>query len=319
MSLSKKTKRWLSENCRVSLAGKTVVVTGANSGVGFKTAEIALLLGADVILACRNPAKAEAAKAALLRDYKGASVSYRQLDLSDLDSVKAFAAALRADAVDVHAFVNNAGAFRHPNEKTKQGFDLVLGTNYLGVYVLCEKLLPYLASLGHAVRLINTVSLICRSVKTVDYADFRSEKRRYRTLAVYGCSKLCLARYSRALAARYAETNVSVVMNHPGIAITPLGLDAFGKWARVLAVPIRPLLNSPEKSALSFAYVMSHDLPAGAIVGPDRFFGALGYPRVNRIPKQVTEGADELIAFTEKALGAAGGASTITERKEVSA
>ena len=137
----------------------------------------------------------------------------------------------------------------------------------------------------------------------MDYSDFWFEKPPYRTLAVYGRSKLCLARYTLALAQRYAGTNVSVYMNHPGVAITPLGLDAFGGWARVFAVPIRPLLNSPEKSALSFAYIMAHDLPAGAIVGPNRFFGALGYPKENRVPPHVREGADELIAFTEREIG----------------
>ena len=301
MGLSGKTIAWLSKNCGVSLAGKTVVVTGANSGVGFKTAETALYLGANVILACRNPEKAEKAREALLHDYPGASVSVRRLDLSDLDSVDAFADALKNDAVDIHAFVNNAGAFRHPGERTKQGFDLVLGVNYVGVYALSEKLLPYLASLDHEVRYINTISLICRSVRTVDYTDFRFEQPPYRMLAVYGRSKLCLARYTYALAQRYAGTNVSVYMNHPGVAITPLGLDAFGKLARILAVPIRPLLNSPEESALSFAYIMAHDLPAGAIVGPDRCFGALGYPKENRALPHVNEGADALFAFTEQA------------------
>ncbi len=302
MALSEKTVAWLNKNCGVSLAGETVVVTGANSGVGFKTAETALYLGANVILACRNPEKAEKARETLLRDYPDASVSVRRLALSDLDSVDAFADGLQKDAVDIHAFVNNAGAFRHPGERTKQGFDLVLGVNYVGVYALSEKLLPYLSSLNHAVRYINTISLICRSVKTVDYTDFWFEKLPYRTLAVYGRSKLCLARYSHALAQRYAGTNVAVYMNHPGVAITPLGLDAFGKWAKICAVPIRPLLNSPEKSALSFAYIMAHDLPAGAIVGPNRFFGALGYPKENRALPHVQEGADALLTFTEQAL-----------------
>lgn len=303
MGLSEKTIAWLRKNCGVSLAGKTVAVTGANSGVGFKTAETALYLGAVVILACRNPEKAEKAKETLLQDYPDATVSVRMLDLSDLDSVDAFVRTLQKDAVDIDVFVNNAGAFRHPGEQTKQGFDLVLGVNYVGVYALSEKLLPYLASLGHEVRYINTISLICRSVRTVDYSDFWFKKQRYRSLAVYGRSKLCLARYSCALAKRYEGTNVSVYMNHPGVAITPLGLDAFGKWAKVLVVPIRPLFNSPEKSALSFAYILSHDLPAGVIIGPDRFFGVRGYPKENRVPSHVKEGADELLAFTEQALG----------------
>ena len=90
MSLSDKTKRWLKENCNISLNGKTVLVTGANSGVGFKTAEIAVSLGADVILACRNMERAQEARLNLLCDYPEASISVMQVDLASLTSIEAF-------------------------------------------------------------------------------------------------------------------------------------------------------------------------------------------------------------------------------------
>ena len=90
MSLSDKTKRWLKENCNISLNGKTVLVTGANSGVGFKTAEIAVSLGADVILACRNMERAQEARLNLLCDYPEASISVMELDLASLASIEVF-------------------------------------------------------------------------------------------------------------------------------------------------------------------------------------------------------------------------------------
>ena len=90
MSLSDKTKCWLKENCNISLKSKTVLVTGANSGVGFKTAEIAVSLGADVILACRNMERAQEARLNLLCDYQEASISVMELDLASLASIEAF-------------------------------------------------------------------------------------------------------------------------------------------------------------------------------------------------------------------------------------
>ena len=304
MSLSEKTKRWLNKNCNISLKGKTVLVTGSNSGVGFKTAETAAFLGADVILACRNTEKATAARDELLKDYPRASVRVMRFDLADLSSVDAFIAELKETKTDIHAFVNNAGAFHHPGKKTADGFDLVIGTNYIGVWYLTERLLPYLETLPHEVMYVNTVSIIVKTAKPVDYEDFFCAKKPG-SFAVYGRSKLCLAMVSHALAKRCEGCNVRVYMNHPGVAITPLGLNAFGKWAARLAGMLRPLINSPEKSALSLAYILSHDVPAGSLVGPHRVFDCVGYPAVNRIPRRATEGAKELIRFTEHVIAEA--------------
>ena len=307
MSISDKTKQWLNENCNISLKGKTILVTGANSGVGFKTAEIAVYLGADVILACRNPEKAASARDDLLKDYPCASVTVMQLDLARLSSIDAFAKELQSSKVDIDAFVNNAGAFRQPGKKTADGFDLVIGTNYIGTYYLSERVLPYLASLPHEVVCVNTISMIHKIAK-VDYEDFYYERgKRYRAFPVYARSKLCLARYTYAQAKRYAGSNVRIVMNHPGMTVTPMGLNAFGKSVRRLARFVGPLSNSPEKSALSLAYILSHDVPAGAIVGPNRGFGGWGYPEINRVGRRVKEGAEELIRFTDREIEKAKG------------
>ena len=298
MSLTDKTKRWLAENAGISLQGKTAVVTGSNSGVGFKTAENLLYLGAKVILACRNPQRADAARASLAADYPGADVSVLTLDLADFSSIDAFVSRIEEDGIDIDIFVNNAGIFHQPGKKTKQGFELVLGTNYLGVYYLTERLLPYLSSLPHEVTYINTISLV-HLIASVDYEDFYYEKR-YRSVTVYSRSKLCLAKYTWHLAQKLAGSNVRVYMSHPGIAITPLGLNAVGPKFTKLANIVTPLFNSPEKSSLSAAYILSHNLPVGSIVGPVKGFYGWGYPKPNRTSRKVTEGAEQLIAFTQK-------------------
>ena len=197
MSLSEKTIKWIRRNCDVSLAGKTVLITGANSGIGYKTAEIAVYLGARVIMACRSAEKAEKAMGGLRRDHPDVSVRFMKLDMADLSSIEAFAAALKAQEEDIDVFVNNAGAFRHPGEKTADGFDLVLGTNYLGVYALNSKVLPYLASLPHEVVLVDTISMIHQFAGAPDYGDFWCEKH-YSDLKVYARSKLCVAKYTWA-------------------------------------------------------------------------------------------------------------------------
>ena len=302
MSLTKKTKKWLAKNADISLKGKTAVITGANSGIGFKTAETLVCLGADVILACRNMQKAEAARSALAAEYPDSKISVMRLDLADLASVGAFAAEVAERGMDIDIFVNNAGVFHQPGKKTKDGFELVLGTNYFGVYYLTEKLLPYLSSLPHAVDYINTVSIIHKVAK-VDYGDYYCEKK-YGDLKVYGRSKLCLAKYTYYKAKQLEGGSLRVYMNHPGIAITPLGLNFVGPKLAKLAKPAGHLFNSPEKSSLSVAYIASHSVPAGGIVGPKKLFGGWGCPKPNRVRRKVKTGAEELIAFTEKELAA---------------
>lgn len=306
MSLSNRTKRWLSDNCLHSLKGKTALITGANSGVGFKMAEIMVYLGAAVIMACRDPGKASAARAALLGEYPGAEISVMALDLADFASIDAFAQALRARRADIDAFVNNAGVFHQPGKQTANGLELVIGTNYIGTYYLSQRALPYLTTLPHGVYYINTISMVHRFA-TVDYRDFYCA-RRYRDLTVYARSKLCLARYSLAMAERYANSNVRVLMSHPGIALTPMCLDAYGlKRGQPLVRLGSPLFNSPEKSALPLAYILSHDVPAGSVIGPDRGLGGWGYPKPNRVCRRAKEGAEELIRFTDREIARAAG------------
>ncbi|MBR4911056.1 MAG: SDR family NAD(P)-dependent oxidoreductase [Clostridia bacterium] len=296
MALTNRTKKWLNKNHAPDLSGKTVIITGANSGVGYKSAEIALYLGAKVIMACRNADKAEAAKAKLRAEYPGAGITVMTLDLADFDSVDAFAAQLQQEKTDIDVFLNNAGVFRKPGKTTAQGFELVMGTNYLGVYRLSEKVLPYLKTLPHKVLYINTVSLIHKAAKT-DYGDFFCQ-RHYGSFKIYARSKLYLARYTYCIAKKYENSNVRILMSHPGIAITPLGINAFGKTVGHAAKAVSVLFNSPEKSALALPFIIANGLPAGSIAGPKKLFGGWGYPKVNRVLKRVKTGGEQLAAKT---------------------
>ena len=294
--MTEKTRKWLKRNANISLTGKTVVVTGANSGIGFKTAESMAYLGANVILACRNPQRAEDARRALSAGYPGSDISVLMLDLADFSSIDAFVSGLEGKDIDV--FVNNAGIYHQPGKKTKDGFELVIGTNYLGVFYLTERLLQYFSTLPHEVTIINTISLVHR-IANIDYEDFFYTKR-YRSLPVYSRSKLCLAKYTYCRAKQLESSNIRMYMNHPGIAITPLGLNAVGPKYTKLAGLVSHLFNSPEKSSLAVAYILSHSLPAGSTVGPVKGYYGWGYPKLNRTSRKVKTGAEQLISFTTK-------------------
>ena len=298
MALSDKTKKWLSKNANISLKGKTAVVTGSNSGVGFKTAETLAYLGADVILACRNMQRANEARKLLANEYPESQISVMELNLADLSSIDAFIAKIAEQKIDIDVFVNNAGVFHQPNKKTEDGFELVIGTNYIGVYYLTEKLLPYLTALSHEVAYINTISLIHKIAK-LDYKDFYYEKK-YGNFKVYSRSKICLAKYSYYLAKQLENSRMRVYMNHPGMAVTPLSINAYGPKIAKLNKVFGRLFNSPEKSSLSVAYILSHNVPVSSIVGPNKGFGGWGYPKNNRILRKVKTGAQELIAFTDR-------------------
>ncbi len=302
MSLSDKTRKYIKNNCNKSLKGRRVLITGANSGIGYKTAETLIYQGASVIMACRNLTKAESARKQLLADYPQAEISIMELDMADFSSIDRFARKLP----ELDVFINNAGIFHHPGERTKDGFELVMGTNYLGVYYLGRKVLPKLRKCGHDVVYINTISIIHKIAK-VDFDHFYDDRNSYSR------SKLCLTRYTEYLARKCAGSNIHVYMTHPGIAITSIAEHIFKK-AYVLA-KIMPF-NSVETSSLSALWILTHQVEEGSVVGPNGFICGWGYPQVNRKCKRAGRGIKKLIKFTEKEIRKKGNFFATSERQK---
>jgi retinol dehydrogenase-13 len=298
MSLCKKTIKWFNKLKITSLENKTVLVTGANSGIGYKTCETIIYLGGNVIMACRNLQKAERAKNQLLAEYNNAKIEILEVDLSSFSSIDNFVKEVENKKIDVDAFINNAGIYHQPGQKTNEGFEKVIGTNYFGVYYLSEKILPYLKTLNHKVYYVNTISMV-HKIGNVDFDDFYFNNY-YSNLKVYARSKLCLAKYSYYLAQKYKDTNICVLMNHPGIAITPIALNAYGNKIYRLIPLAKYLFNTAEKSSLSVALILSRNFSCGSIIGPNKIFGGWGYPKPNHIYKKVQVGENELIEFTKK-------------------
>ncbi|MEV5504965.1 oxidoreductase [Streptomyces orinoci] len=201
-------------------SGRTAVVTGANSGIGYVTARELARRGARVVLACRDRTRGDAALELLRTQVPGAEAELALLDLADLSSVRTFAAELKADRVDL--LVNNAGVMALPQLRTVDGFEMQFGTNHLGHFALTGLLMPRIREAGDGARVIS-VSSGLHLLGTVDPRDLQMDGR-YRRWIAYGRSKSANLLFIHELARRLAAVGSPVVAAaaHPGYAATNL-------------------------------------------------------------------------------------------------
>lgn len=217
------------------MRGKTVIITGANCGIGRATAAELLRLQARVILACRDTERAEEA-ARELREETGDSgeVVVKQLDLSSLRSVQRFCQEVLREEPNLDVLINNAGVFQCPYTKTEDGFEMQFGVNHLGHFLLTHLLLGLLKS--SAPSRIVVVSSKLYKYGEINFDDLNSEKS-YNRGSAYSRSKLANILFTRELARRLEGTGVTVNVLHPGIVRTNLG--------RHINIPVlvKPLFN----------------------------------------------------------------------------
>jgi len=258
--------------------GRTAVVTGANSGIGFEAAAALARHGAHTVLACRDAGKAAAAAARMTAAAPGATVSLVRLDLASLDSVRAAAAEILAGHERLDLLVNNAGLMWSAYGKTADGFELQFGTNHLGHFALTGLLLQ--AMLPVPGSRVVTVSSTTHRTGRIDFADLQSE-RRYRRMSAYAQSKLANLMFTcelqRRLAAAGAPT--AALAAHPGVAFTDLTrhLPAVlqsaypvvgGLFAQSAAMGALPILRAATDPAAA----------GGEFFGPGGPAQAKGYP-----------------------------------------
>lgn len=268
--------------------GKTALVTGANSGIGYHTALELARKGARVILACRNPAKAEEALRRLKAEVPGARAERAELDLSRLASVRAFGAAYagRGEALDV--LVNNAGIMAPLARKTSpDGFELQLATNHLGHFLLTALLLPALKR-APAPRVVTVASIAHRRGR-IAFDDLMGE-RRYSPFSSYAQTKLANLLFAFELQRRAGARLLSVAA-HPGVAMTKIVENGIGGGEPNLltraAALVAPLFShSEEAGALPVLYAAAMpDAAPGGYYGPDGFREMTGRPaRVDSSP-----------------------------------
>lgn len=247
--------------------GRTVVVTGANSGIGLVAAQEFARAGARVLLACRDVAKAEAVAA----DLPG-KTEVRRLDLADLASVREFAAGLDGP-VDV--LVNNAGLMAVPERHTVDGFEMQFGTNHLGHFALTGLLLD---------RLTDRVVALTSSAHRMGRIrlDDPNWERGYQRWPAYGQSKLANLMFAYELQHRLisAGSRLRAVAAHPGYAATNLQQRTESVQDKVLGVLNKVVAQTPEMGALPTLYAATvPDLPGGSFIGPDGVGEARGHPR----------------------------------------
>jgi NAD(P)-dependent dehydrogenase (short-subunit alcohol dehydrogenase family) len=247
--------------------GRTVVVTGANSGLGRATAAALARSGAHVVLAVRDTERGQRAAAGM-----AGSTEVRSLDLADLASVRAFAQAWEG-SLDV--LVNNAGVMAVPRGRTVDGFETQLGTNHLGHFALTNLLLRHVAD-----RVV-TVSSAAHRYGRIDLDDLNWEQRRYRRWAAYGQSKLANLLFTLELDRRLVEAGspVRALAAHPGYAATNLQLRTGSiLQTSLMAVTNRLFAQSDAMGALPTLYAATQDLPGGSYVGPDGTGERRGHP-----------------------------------------
>ena len=247
--------------------GRRHIVTGANSGLGAATAKALAAAGARVTLACRNQVTARA-----VADQIGPAATVAQLDLADLASVRAF-----ADSVDeADVLIDNAGLMAVPFQRTVDGFEMQMGTNHLGHFVLTSLLLPKVTD-----RVVVLSSLMQYGSRE-RFDDLNWEQRAYNRWVAYGDSKLANLTFGRELARRLnaAGSTKRSVIAHPGYASTGITGNSQTRFSNVskLADTLR-LGQSAARGALPTLYAATMpDVRNGDFYGPNGPGGMRGYP-----------------------------------------
>ncbi|WP_460399613.1 oxidoreductase [Actinophytocola sediminis] len=271
--------------------GRTVVVTGANSGLGLATARAFAARGAHVVLACRDVAKGEAVA-------PPGDVEVRRLDLADLASVRAFAEDLTGP-VDV--LINNAGVMAVPHRRTADGFELQFGTNHLGHFALTGLLLDRVRD-----RVVTLSSLMHRTGR-IRLDDLNWERRRYLRWPAYSQSKLANLLFTYELTRRLtaAGSPVLAYAAHPGLASTNLQTHTESWQSAGLTLLSRIVAQSSSMGALPTLYAATvAGLPGGSYIGPDGLAERRGHPKVvgstraARNPRVATELWDRSATLT---------------------
>lgn len=272
-------------------AGKTALVTGATSGIGYEAALALAGSGARVVLASRNAAKGEEMLARIRRAHPAAEVSFEPLDLASLASVEDSARRIAQTAPRLDLLINNAGVMAIPTRhETVDGFEMQLGANYLGHFALTLHLLPRLLA-ASAPRVVTLSSLAHRSGR-IDFDDLQAQ-RRYRPWTAYCQSKLATLIFALELERQARAGRWPLLSNaaHPGFARTGLqsagprmGRNGPGLQER-LGLLLAPLLSqSAADGALPTLYAATApEAEGGVMYGPDGFYEIMGAPKRAKI------------------------------------
>lgn len=262
-----------------SQQGRRFVITGANSGVGFQAARILGSRGAELVLACRNLEKGEAA-ARQVPGYDDGRVVVRRLDVADLASVRSFAEAFLAEYDGLDVLVNNAGVLGAPYALTTDGVETHFATNHLGHFALTNLLLPRIRD-----RVVVTSSREHRRGSDIDLDDLAWEGRPYKAFAAYAHSKLADLLFMSELQRRLtgAGSRVRAVGVHPGASSTNITGGTGNPVLTWIGYHGQRLVAMPAwRGALCTVYAATMDIPGDTYIGPHGRLELHGWPSAAR-------------------------------------
>lgn len=271
------TQYWQSSSIQ-DQTGKVVIITGSNSGLGLQETKVLAQKNATLIMAARNSEKSEKAVQIIKKQIPFADIRPMHLDLSDLSSVAAFAENFKVSFSRLDILINNAGVMAPPYGKTRNGFELQMGTNHLGHFALTGRLMDMIRKTPDS-RIVN-VSSIAHKMGNINFDDIHWEKRRYKKWDAYGDSKLANLYFTFGLKKRLEKEKLSVMVLavHPGWTHTDLQRHSFFASAlnHIGAQPI-PMGVLPTLYAATEKQVKSGD-----------FIGASGFMELRGGPGMVT-------------------------------
>jgi NAD(P)-dependent dehydrogenase (short-subunit alcohol dehydrogenase family) len=258
--------------------GRTILVTGANSGLGLRSAEALAARGARVLMACRNQVKAAAALEAVRKAAATAPSEVVPLDLADLDDVRACAERLTGELDHLDVLMNNAGVMAIPHQRTRQGFEMQFGTNHLGHFALAGLLLPLLRR-AHASRVVSVSSVVHRAGR-IRLDDW--EKKGSSRWFPYVQSKLASLLFTSELQRRAAAAGADLlaVAAHPGYAATNLSSGLPVVYRLGAKISDRVAAQPDHMGALPQLYAATMpDVGPNDYWGPDGFMERRGWPK----------------------------------------
>ncbi len=238
----------------IDLSNKRIIVTGANTGIGFESARSLAAAGAEVILACRSLDKAQVAVNRIQKQHGQAKVEARVLDLGSIKSIQAFAATLEWDSINI--LIGNAGVVPTAYVETAEGLEQCVGVCHFGHFALFKLLLPKLLKAEDA-RLVMVSSESHRSPAKLNFERFPLNKEQFAIFIAYGQAKLCNALMANEAQRLYGAQGLSACSLHPGALVTT-DIGRNSAVFRVLMKLISPFTKTPNQGASTTVYCAAY-------------------------------------------------------------
>lgn len=295
---------WTQQNI-ADQSGKTVIVTGGNTGIGYETALALYKAGATVIIGCRDKQKADKAVREMRDTAATGSLEVIVLDLSSLQSIKEFSDTFRNNYPSLDLLINNAGVMTPPPSKTIDGYELQFGVNFLGHFALTGQLYPLLKSTAGS-RVVTVTSLAYRNGK-IDFDNLKTEKG-YDAFREYCQSKLACLLFTSELQKRIDAKGDTVVSlaSHPGVTTTDLSRHMSPEAYNAAIERFGELMPTAQGALPGLYAAVSDSVKKAGLYGPDSPDGLKGYPAfvpvefdtdVPEIAKQLWEKAEQITAI----------------------